>query len=313
MPIDNEALATFARTQQMVAESLVAPLRVAQNAMRNHISAIIDSDLLKASALLQSNLKCVSEQLIKNVDFRIAGVTTQALSSFAKQYVDFLANMQVSLARVEFSFYPQNLQGIENLKFEQVEVVVMADGIPLYGIPRASTAEELILAGSASKRRMLLEKHWKSISEDCRELAKACTTAFAAPYVPFVFAALDALDAGHVAAAQALASSLVDTLVVVHFGEDRKKYTPDRSGKRTAGAYGDLEIREFMAFAPLWQAYQQFFAKDGDPVPEVYNRHATAHTVSSRQYNMCNAVQALMFVCSMLVYLDFENSQIRVA
>ncbi|MFC6088104.1 hypothetical protein [Saccharothrix lopnurensis] len=313
LSVNSEALVAVARAQQVVAESVAAPLLSAQSAMQKQLSTIINSDLFKTRALLQANLNGIAEQLIKNVDFRIGGMATGALSNFAGQYADFLANVQASLVKVEFSFYPPNLREIKNLKFEQVESVVMVDGIPLYGIPRASTAEELIIADSASKRRMLLEQHWKSISEDCRELVAACTAEFTAPYVPFVVAALDALDAGHAEAAQALASSLIDALVGVRFGDDRKNYTPDRSGKRTTEAYDDLEIHEFIAFAPLWQAYQQFFVEKGDAVPETYSRHATAHTVSPRQYNRCNAMQALMFACSMLSYLDFERSQIRAA
>lgn len=49
----------------------------------------------------------------------------------------------------------------------------------------------------------------------------------------FALAALDALDDDHTAAAQALAGSLIDSLLNAYFGKDRYLYTPDKRGKRT--------------------------------------------------------------------------------
>jgi hypothetical protein len=64
----------------------------------------------------------------------------------------------------------------------------------------------------------------------------------------------------HTEAAQALAGSLVDTILSSYFGKDRYKYTPDRKGNRTKDAYDEFSVRQFIAFAPMWQAYQQFYA-----------------------------------------------------
>lgn len=71
------------------------------------------------------------------------------------------------------------------------------------GVPRTATAKTLIYAKSASKRRDILGKRWKTISADCREVVTARTTVAVAPYIPFAVSALDALDAGHTEAAQA--------------------------------------------------------------------------------------------------------------
>ena len=119
-------------------------------------------------------------------------------------------------------------------------------------------------------------------------------------------AALNALDAGHAAAAQALAGSLVDAILSSYFGKDRYKYTPDRKGKRTKDAYDEFSVRQFIAFAPMWQTYQKFFVTDGDKVPMTFSRNATAHTVHPRQFNRRNAVLGLMVACSLLCRLDEE-------
>ncbi|HYF71838.1 MAG TPA: hypothetical protein VD864_03400, partial [Nocardioides sp.] len=125
-------------------------------------------------------------------------------------------------------------------------------------------------------------------------------------YVPFAVATVDALDAGHTEAAQALAGSVVDAILGSYFGTERYKYTPDKKGKRTKDAYDEFSVRQFIAFAPVWQTYQQFFVTDGDKVPTTFSRNATAHTVSRRQFNRRNAVQGLMVACSLLYRLDEE-------
>lgn len=53
---------------------------------------------------------------------------------------------------LKLTFYPPNLRQIDGLRWEEVESVVMVDGIALYGVPRSSIAEALIRADSAAKR-----------------------------------------------------------------------------------------------------------------------------------------------------------------
>lgn len=119
------------------------------------------------------------------------------------------------------------------------------------------------------------------------------------------------MDAGHTQAAQALLGSLADSILIAYLEDERYLYTPNRKTKDSE-AYKKLGIRKFIALAPMWQAYQQFWAKNGDAVPATFNRNATAHTVSSRQFNRRNAVQGLLFVCGLIIFLD-EMAQRREA
>ena len=106
------------------------------------------------------------------------------------------------------------------------------------------------------------------------------------------------------AAAQALAGSLIDAALTSDFGKDRYKCTPERSGKRTKEAYDEFNLRQFIAFAPMWPTYQQIFVADGDKVLVTFSRNALAHTVSPRQFNRRNAVQGIMIACSLPYRLD---------
>lgn len=302
------ALSAFAEAQQSLARNAIKPFLDSQAAWQKQFS-VINSDIFKSAALQQSNLNLIASQLTKNIDFGLSETMAKLGAQFAAQQASWLKAIGPALAGLRTAFYPPNLRDIGDLDFEQVEEVVMVDGIPLYGVPRTSTAEALIRAESASKRRDILGRRWKTISADCREVATARTTAAVAPYVPFAMSALDALDAGHTEPAQALASSLIDAIISAYFKKDRNKFTPDRKGKRTNDAYDEFTVRQFIAFAPLWQAYQQFHVGDGDAVPNTFSRHATAHTVHRRQYNRRNAVQALMFACSLLCHLDDEEAR----
>lgn len=299
------AISGIAEAQQNMVRNAIKPILDAQ-AVWHHQFAVINSDIFKSAALAQPNLNLIISQLTKNMDFGISESVAKIAAQFAARQISWLSTIGPTLASLRASFYPPNLRGIKELKFEEVEQVVMVDGIPLYGVPRTSTAEALIRADGASKRRDIIGRRWQTISADCREAANGCTSEAVASYVPFAVAALDALDGGHAEAAQALAGSLGDAILRSYFGKDRYKFTPHKLGKRTRAAYDEFSVRQFIAFAPIWQTYQQFWLEDGDPVPTTFSRNATAHTVSRKQFNRRNAVQGLMVACSLLYRLDEE-------
>jgi hypothetical protein len=265
---------------------------------------VINSDVFKSAALAQSNLDSITAQLTKNVDFGLSGSFAKGLQQFAAQQSSWLRDLGSTLGRLKASFYPPNLREIAGLRLEEVEQVVMVDGIALYNVPRASIAEALIRADGASGRREILGRRWKAILADCRTAVDDCKTETVAPYVTMAVAALNALDAGHAEAAQALTGSLLDAIVNTYFGMERHHYTPDKSGRRTNAAYDEFGAHQYIAFAPVWQAWQKFFPDEGKPVPHTFSRNATAHTVSAKQFTRRNAVQGLMIVCGILVFLD---------
>jgi hypothetical protein len=309
------AISGIVEAQQALMADAIRPVLDAQAVWRDQISGVIASDAFRNVAFVQSNVGKIAAQLITNIELggiaeSLASVS-KITSTFAEQQSAWLKNLGSAIAAMHAAFYPPNLRAIEGLKFAEVETVVMVDGIPLYGLPRAATADALIRADGTSERRRILGRRWRTISADCRAIVIGCESQAVAPYVPFAVAALDALDGGHTAAAQALAGSLVDATLNAYFGKDRYKYTPDRHGKRTKDAYDEFSIRQFTAFAPMWQAYQQFFVTEGDKVPATFSRNATAHTVSPRQFNRRNAVQGLMLACSLLYRLDEEAASVE--
>lgn len=273
---------------------------------------LIDSDVFKMSGLGQSNLTVLNSVLAKNADFGFNNTAAKIAAQFAAQQNALLANIGPKLASFKFNIYPANLQDVEGLCIEEVEAVVMLDGIALYGVPRKEIAERLIRATSSAARRDILGRRGKAIVADCRAALEGCGSSSVATYVSFAASALDAWDAGNHQAAQALAASVLDTVVNGYFGEQRYSLTPNRR-TTTASEYDRFTVREFIAFAPLWQAYQKYKVEDGDPIPRTFSRHASVHGVSPRQFSKRNAVQGLLFVSSLLVFLDEQAVRLEAA
>jgi hypothetical protein len=299
-----------AQTARLAMMGTIQPVLDAQAQWAKHLG-VINSDVFKSAALAQSNLNSIAAQITTNVDFGLSGTFASLAQQFAAQQSSWLKDLGPTLEKLKASFYPPNLRPIAGLRLEEVEQVVMVDGIALYNVPRAAIAEALVRADGASKRREILGRKWKPIVADCRSAVNGCKTETVAPYVTIAVAALNALEAGHVEAAQALIGSLVDALVNTYFGKNRHLYTPDKRGNRTNAAYDEFGAHEYIAFAPVWQAWQKFFPDEGQPVPSTFSRNATAHTVSAKQFTRRNAIQGLMIVCGILVFLDEQAAIIE--
>lgn len=273
---------------------------------------LINSDIYRMSGLGQSSLTKFGSVLARNVDFGFNENAAKLVQQYAAEQNSWLKTIGSRLAKIKISFYPDNLEAIDDLAFEDVEAVVMLDGIALYGVPRTEIAEKLVRAETTAERRNVLGRRWKAIASDCRGSLEECTSASVAAYVKFCLRAVDALEAGHMEAAQTLAASTLDTVVNGYFGKQRYDLTPNKK-TTTASEYEKFTLREFIAFAPLWQAYQKYKTEEGDPVPHTFSRHASVHGVSAKQFSRRNAVQAILFLSSLLVFLDEEASAIEAA
>ncbi|KQP63523.1 hypothetical protein [Nocardioides sp. Leaf285] len=294
----------------LLGKNLVSKIHV-EPAWVNQMN-LINSDAYKMAGLGQSNLTRFNSLLAGNAIFDVNERTAKMLARFSNEQTSLLQRIAPLLEKVRIGFYPGNLRDIEGIEFAEVEEVVMLDGIALYGVPRQEIAEKLLRAENTADRRNILGRRWKAISSDCRIALAGCSSSIASPYLRFAVGALDALDAANPDAAQAMAASVLDTVVNDYFGKQRYDLTPNRN-TTDAGEYDNFTMLEFIAFAPLWKAYQQYRPDKGDLVPRTFSRHASVHGVGSRQFSRRNAVQAVLFVSSLLVFLDEEAAAVEVA
>lgn len=111
---------------------------------------LINSDIFKIHAANQAQFAKVSAQLTKNLDFGFSVLLSKITQQFAAQQASWLKTLGPTLEKLKASFYPPNLRAIEGMSFQDLEKVVMVDGIALYGVPRTAIAEALIRADSAA-------------------------------------------------------------------------------------------------------------------------------------------------------------------
>lgn len=274
-------------------------------------SGILNSDLLKGARHPDLRMALLSQQLAKNVDFGLGPRFAELVKRFGVSQASWISRTTPLLEGLDLNIYPDNLAEIDELMIREVRPVVMLDGIALYGIPRPSVAEAIIRADDTASRRRIIGSRWKAIVVDCRAALKDCDAKSLKQEIGHTLAAIDALEDGHPQAAQALLGTVIDTLVTSYFGEKRRLFTPGRT--KTTDAYKRMHMREFIAFAPIWQAYQPFWASQKDRVPTTFSRHATAHTASKKQYSRINTVQGLMIACGILLFLDEQDERAAAA
>ena len=142
---------------------------------------LIDSDVYKMIGIGQRNLTALNSVLATNADFGFNNTAAKIAAQFAAQQNSLLASLGPKLASFKFNIYPANLRDIEGLRIEEVEAVVMLDGIALYGVPRRDIAEKLIRAESTAARRDILGRSGRAILADCRAALEACSSALSRP------------------------------------------------------------------------------------------------------------------------------------
>lgn len=209
-------------------------------------------------------------------------------------------------------FLPENLAEVdEDVTLKQVLALVREDGIPLYFVPRSNIVRDLVYSDSASRRRDVLVECKELIFEDCRGVLNRISSEYALEKKFFILAGLNALENGHVEAAQALFTNTLDTVHQNFWGlnrQSRAAISNHAEGDELPQLIKNMNFLDVFVFAPIWNSHMKFFGHAGEEPPAEYSRHASVHGVSRRQYKLENCIQALMLVTSLLIYVD-ENGK----
>lgn len=167
--------------------------------------------------------------------------------------------------------------------------------IPGFSVPGIDTA-----------RRQTLEANSAEISADCRSIAEHCESDAVRELQPFALEALHSFASATSPPPRRWPPIWSSPRSTFGSATTRYKYTPNGSTK-TKAAYDEFTVREFIAFGPVWETYQQYRVHKGDPIPTTFSRNATAHNVCQAQYTRVNAIQGLMIACALLYRLDEEH------
>ncbi|MCF8610202.1 hypothetical protein L5G28_08525 [Gordonia sp. HY285] len=212
-----------------------------------------------------------------------------------------LAPALSTLGSLRRALFPPNLRSLEDQDMSVVDDIVLNEGIAMYGVPRTEIVVALVRAVDVESRRAVIDDRRDDILDDCRAATGRFGTEAGRPYARHLLAAIDAIASGHAEAGQALVGSIIDAALTSLFEDGMGAELKPKGDDRKPAVYDDLGTRDLLAFAPIWQTYQHYFAKRKDPVPNTFNRHATAHTVSDLQYNGTNAVQGALIACALLL------------
>jgi hypothetical protein len=235
-----------------------------------------------AQAIDFSAFESSNAALLSNVNLATLGETQRAMAAGLASYFDSTAIRDTlrSIQSIDWSrvieeidsWLPINLRDVDAL--DAIARVTLEEGIPLSWVPRADIVQALVDAPTPEDRARLLEDHHDEILDDCEralveighEWAQQCA------------AAIGALRAGWVGPAQSHAAGIIDSIVLRLLGQDGRK----RAKERAAADFDDLPLRiaaESLVLRPLYQALTTWWPSSGDPPPDRFARHSTAHAV----------------------------------
>ncbi|MFE2186595.1 hypothetical protein [Streptomyces sp. NPDC059455] len=187
-------------------------------------------------------------------------------------------------------------------------IVLMQEGVPLAWVPPADVIQQLLTADDPASRAQVIDSCRPMILASCEAaLASVTDTRFSAQKAPLEECVRMA-EYGMFSGAQALAANAWDTLIrgLAFANPGWLKPSGQWPGYpkvlENIPAVGDDDptIRQFReeAFLPFPRALEAFWPPA--PVPQNFNRHATAHAAATAQYTPVNAVTAVMLAVSVL-------------
>lgn len=206
---------------------------------------------------------------------------------------------------------PSNWDDIKMKDYGLLEQLLLDEGLALAWVVEPELLTQLLSAKSASKRREMLAEHWEEIIDRCCRLLEAITLPTLAEWRGFALNIAAALNAGHTETAQALAVSLIETMVIKDFGwkKKSKKMAKEKQPEMTPET-----IHRCMVYSGLRGVFSHFPPDDEAKIPSKLSRHASAHAVSATQYTLTNSLIAFMHVVAYLcLWQKGETEKAKIA
>jgi hypothetical protein len=275
--------------------------------LNTHLTKTLSEAFAPLNETLTKFNETLAKRLAETLDLNatIYHILTPAVEDFRQRWHTFFASLGKPIEQLVELIYPPNLRNT-GIPVREIRRIIVDEGIPLMWVPRSSTARALVDAPDAATCRRIIGRRWKGIVNDCEAVVTSVDHRALQDARSFALDCVSALRDGHSNPAQALAANLLDSLLRAHLDEKRfDKITNNKKGGPRIDI-SDFDIRFAFTFVPVWYAHAQYWPRKGDPIPQVFVRHASVHGVSRVQYSRVNAVHALMLVTSVLKFFDVE-------
>jgi len=191
---------------------------------------------------------------------------------------------------------PHNWDDLEDEDYDLDRIgEIVASGIPLAWVPRASVIHELLTVESHSARLLVLLDHAAAILDDC-EAQIDVTRPELAEVVPLAQQAITAYRNGTRQAGGVLAVAVATRMIerAGWKGDSKQLAKKIRLSEETPLPLA-LETATrvpFTAFQANW--------RPGDPHPEALSRHVVAHDLDAEHLSDANSLVAIMLVSSFI-------------
>nr|WTB31857.1 hypothetical protein OG781_22330 [Streptomyces sp. NBC_00830] len=148
-----------------------------------------------------------------------------------------------------------------------------------------------------------------AVVEDCRKVLTDVDRTDLKPEADSLNDCLDSIDRGKYAAAQTLASTVLDTVLRAMVRADASLqnnggFTFSIVARQLPKATMDTTVGQFRAYCLNTSIHTVYAPYFGPPVPAAYNRHASSHAAGPTQITPANALAAVMLAVGLLRELE---------
>lgn len=243
----------------------------------------------------------------EDIDPRVIAAVIDQMNAMREELLavtaDAFAAMHEALAPLRERM-PQNWppppNGTDLGEFYQV----LGEGIPLSFVPDREVVSALLKAPHYEARVAILVERTVEVISDCRvALDEHPPHSALQDVTPLVTEALEVLEAGHYASAQALAVCVIDTILLKALRTRRywKLKEAIRSNDPEAAFFQGPSCRFAFALQPGISFLEKWDPLNGERLPDHLSRHATIHGASTKHLTAGNAVISVLLATSLLL------------
>lgn len=302
-----------------LSENISAIFSKNSDLINNLLSFTSTSDMAKSLVRMTDSLSPIIKRVQTAADWQNS--LTQIFSTIQQtrlpENIGTITKLAEMLAQIDsvayIRSYPSNIQrsGILAKKRKLIDLE-LKEGIALYYVIRTELIDELVIAGSAHHRRMVLEHSLNYIIEDCKGAIKKSKNGQESKeeesLIQLLQEALDVIAEKHLASGEALLAGILSHLIDLLKKPESELYRKLKSARETENpktldkVTKTTSISSIIAIAPI-PAAMQGYAYGKTPIPTTFSRHAIAHHPDKQQFTPANAAQGLLLITSLMSYI----------